>query len=259
MVNLMPKRILLIVEGATDEVKFIRALYRDCYKSADYNVYSYKTNIHVLAQELYNNYPKFEEDEIDIKLVLTSLEKDENKKKMLKEKYSDIYLIFDFDPQHDHPHFDTVKRMINYFSDSTANGKLYINYPMMQSYKHFSILPDFSFYNKTVDVDNIPFYKKIVGDESKFTDLEQYDFRTFYSLSVHHLKKTNFILTSKYELPSIDQYFNIDFGKLYEEQLKLYENDNKVWVLNTSIFTLIDFAPSKFFNFVSKHSEELDI
>ena len=128
----MPKRILVIVEGEADEVKFLRSLFQNCYKKADYKVYSYKTNIHVLAQELYNNYPDFDEDETDIKLVLASLETNADKKKKLLEKYTDVFMIFDFDPQHDHPHFDTVRRMLKYFDDSTAQGKLFINYPMMQ-------------------------------------------------------------------------------------------------------------------------------
>ena len=31
----MPKRILVIVEGDSDEVKFLRALFKKCYKKAD--------------------------------------------------------------------------------------------------------------------------------------------------------------------------------------------------------------------------------
>ncbi len=255
----MPKQILLIVEGEADEVKFFKTLFQKCYKSAEYKVYSYKTNIHVLSQELYENYPEFEDDEINIKSVLSSLEADTEKKKMLKENYTDIYMIFDFDPQHDHPHFNTVKRMVNYFSDSTIMGKLYINYPMMQSYKHFNILPDNTFAGKTIDVNSIVKYKSIVGAESKFKDLTHYDYRTFFSLSVHHLKKANYILTGKYELPLLEHYFDIDYGQIYDKQLELINDQDKVWILNTCIFSLIDFAPEKYFKFVTKRPDELYI
>ncbi len=255
----MPKRILLIVEGEADEVKFLRILFQKCYRSAEYKVYSYKTNVHVLAQELYNNYPDFEADEIDIKLVLSSLEPNEEKKKILRENYSDIYMIFDFEPQHDHPHFDTVKRMVNYFSDSTIMGKLYINYPMMQSYKHFERLPDDAFMDKTIERNLVTDYKRIVGEKSKFTDLNSYDYKIFYSLAVHHLKKANFILSGEYKLPSLKQYWDFDYGQLYDNQIAFLNAENKVWILNTCIFALIDFAPKKYFDFVSKRASELYI
>lgn len=33
----MPKRILVIVEGEADEVKFLRSLFQNCNKKADYD------------------------------------------------------------------------------------------------------------------------------------------------------------------------------------------------------------------------------
>ena len=255
----MPKRILIIVEGEADEVKFLRSLFQNCYKKADYKVYSYKTNIHVLAQELYNNYPDFDEDETDIKLVLASLETNADKRKKLLEKYTDVFMIFDFDPQHDHPHFDTVRRMLKYFDDSTAQGKLFINYPMMQSYKHFSMLPDDSFADRKVTMEEIKNYKELVGNESNFTDLNKYTYLTFYSLAVHHLKKANKILTGDYLLPEIREYLDFDATNVYDKQLATLKSEEKVYVLNTCIFALVDFAPRRFYGFLKQRATDLDI
>ena len=33
-----------------------------------------------------------------------------------------------------------IKQMINFFDNETEHGKLYINYPMIESYKHFKNL-----------------------------------------------------------------------------------------------------------------------
>lgn len=255
----MPKRILVIVEGEADEVKFLRSLFQNCYKKAEYKLYTYRTNIHVLAQELYNNYNDFDEDETDIRLVLASLEQNASKRQLLLDKYTDVYMIFDFDPQHDHPHFDTVKRMIKYFDDPTYQGKLYINYPMMQSYRHFLELPDNSFSERKVDMTQIKNYKKIVGDESKYTDLNRYSYITFYSLAVHHLRKMNMILNFKYELPTKNDYLGFDNAMVYDWQLEMLKSTGFVYVLNTCIFALVDFAPNKFFKYISQHSNELDI
>lgn len=255
----MAKRILLIVEGDNDEVAFFKRLFGKCFRKTEYCIYRYSTTIHTLAQELYKHYPEFEEDEIDIQLVMQSLEKDKNKKDLLQGKYTDVYLIFDFEPQHDHTHFDMLKRMINYFSDSTAQGKLYLNYPMMQSYKHFLYLPDNDFYNRIVNYNQICNYKKVVGEESSYTDINKYEYHNFYSLAVHHMRKANYILSGKYALPVFKDYLEFDYGKIFDAELELFQNEKSVSVLNTCIFALCDYAPKRFFDFVNKKASELSI
>jgi len=258
MANSMSKnKILFIVEGTSDEVKFLRRLFQTCFKKKQCEIYSYRTNIHVLAQELYNNYPDFDTDSIDIRLVLKSLENDKNQRKLLDEHYNDIYLIFDFEPQHDHPHFDTVQRMLRYFNDSTNQGKLFINYPMMQSYKHFAVLPDPSFESRKVSVQDTHSYKEIVGKESNFTDLGKYDYILFYSLCVHHVKKANLVLSSVYALPSCSTYLDWSQVDIFDLQVSMVEASSELFVLNTCIFILVDFAPDKFFRFVANHSQDL--
>ena len=253
----MSKKILLIVEGESDEVKFLRGLFENCFKKADYKFYSYKTNIHALAQELYNNYPDFDEGDIDIRLVLASLESSKDKKELLMDKYSDIYMVFDFEPQHDHKHFDTVRRMVNYFNDSTNQGQLFINYPMMQSYKHFDCLPCPSFEFFEVTLEQSKGYKQYVGEISNFTDLTKYTYVTYFSIAVHQLKKANKILNGGYTLPSKSEYFDFKATQIFDYQVNLLESSNNISVLNTCIFALVDFAPSKFFAFVSRHKDDL--
>lgn len=253
----MSKKILLIVEGESDEVKFLRGLFENCFKKAEYKFYSYKTNIHTLAQELYNNYPDFDDGDIDIRLVLASLESSKDKKEMLMDKYSDIYMVFDFEPQHDHKHFDTVRRMVNYFNDSTNQGQLFINYPMMQSYKHFDCLPCPSFEFCEVTLEQSKGYKQYVGEISNFTDLTKYTYVTYFSIAVHQLKKANKMLNGGYTLPSKSEYFDFKATQIFDYQVNLLESSNNISVLNTCIFALVDFAPSKFFAFVSRHKDDL--
>ena len=259
MVSSMAKKILLIVEGPDDEVRFYNSLFQNCFRKQEYKIYPYRTTIHILAQELYNNYPEFEDDQIDIRLVLSSLTDCERKKAILRQNYSDIFLIFDFDPHHDHPHFDTVRRMLAYFSDSTSQGKLYINYPMMQSYKHFSTLPDNDFSSRVVTIEQIKEYKRLVGAISRYTDLNKYDYNLFFSLAVHHLKKVNYLLCGEYSLPTCEEYLSFDLTKVYDLELSLFETSQEVSVVNTCILMLCDFAPNRFYRYVIQHKADLMI
>lgn len=251
-------KVLFIVEGESDEVGFLNQLYKKCFGNREYDIYSYKTNIHTLAQILFNEYPEFDQDDIDIQLVLKSKEEDEDKRKILAQRYSDVYLIFDFEPQHDHTHFDTLMRMITFFNDSTDHGKLYINYPMMQSYKHINILPDDSFSEKCVTLEQCKEYKKIVGEESAYTDLSKYDYILLESLAVHHVRKANRIINGEYGIPSKEEYVGWHGLDIYSKQMENLEKEGIVYILNTCIFMLIDYRPQHFFEKVcSIHNEFL--
>jgi hypothetical protein len=260
MGNLMPNNnVLFIVEGDSDEVQFLRNMLGKCFAQNNFQIYSYKTNIHILAQVLYNDYPDFEDDDIDIKLVLRSLETNDYKRQILSQEYRDVFLIFDFDPQHDTPHFDTLRRMIAFFNDSTDRGKLFINYPMMQSFKHFGILPDDTFKDRKVNVWQISHYKELVGNESKFTDVTKYSYIMFVSLAVHHIRKANYLLSGQYELPDLDAYFTWSSLVLYDLQRAMFAGAGEVYVLNTSMFLIMDFAPAIFLHQIRTSQDKFDI
>lgn len=59
--------------------------------------------------------------------------------------FSQIFLFFDYDFQN---RLGTQKvngildEMLDFFSDETENGKLYINYPMIESLKYTKEIPD---------------------------------------------------------------------------------------------------------------------
>ena len=258
---MIDKKVLFILEGDNDEPSFVRRLMEKCYSRINYKTYTYRTSLHILSQELYEYFEEIEEDNIDnlidIRMILRSTEPDEKKKKLLTEEFNEIYLIFDMDPQCELPHFDTIYKMIKYFNDSTQNGKLYINYPMMQSYKHFNVLPDNSFINKKVNLESIRNYKQLVHEESNFKDLNSYTHNTFFSLGVHHLKKANYILNNKFELFTTDEFLDIDESLIYRNQLDMFNNTKEVYVLNTSIFILFNFNPKNSFNYINNHKHEL--
>ena len=83
---MIERRILFIVEGEQDELKFLKRMIKTCYPSIKHEFYSYKTTLHTLAQVLEKDYPSFEEDNIDIRLVLRSMENDKDKKLILSQK-----------------------------------------------------------------------------------------------------------------------------------------------------------------------------
>lgn len=245
MVNLLnPKpSILFIVEGASAEPKIIKKIC-SVIGNDDYHVYSYMTTIYELYDEL-----KSDED-LDILLLLREREKDQSKKMLFDFKYTRIYLIFDYDPHYQK--FDHLKviEMLKFFTDSTEQGKLYINYPMMESHRHLKSMPDKEFLSRTINNDEIKNYKKVVGDFTCYFDLLKYDYHIIREMVAHHLIKFNFLLNGVKRLP--DKYYYDHWSETEDIKLANLQHDKyikgELFVLNTSIFYVVDIKPKSFFN-----------
>lgn len=141
-------RSLLIVEGHHEKNKMFGLISR-CFPELNIDMQSvwiYGTNIYRLYEEISEEYgDKWFEDDIDLPLLISK-----NKGYQIKYKndFSNIILIFDY--EHHDPNFseDKIMQMQEYFTDAEDKGKLYINYPMLESYQHLVELPDLSYENR---------------------------------------------------------------------------------------------------------------
>lgn len=250
-------KILFIVEGNNDEVKFIQRLFEKSNKFQNYEIVPYKTNLHNLADLLVVN----EEIDplLDIRQVLKEREKDQELKNKLSQEFSDIILVFDFEPQQDIPRFNLIRKLLLFFNNSTDNGKLYINYPMMQSYRHFSSLPSLDFKNTKIEKKDAYRYKKLVGETSKFQNVEHHSYSLFVSIAYHHLLKLNYVLNGKFELPDKDFVRNWNQVDLFDIQYKLLQENGYIFVINTFALFIIEYNPSEFYNQITKHKAKYSI
>lgn len=184
---------------------------------------------------------------MEIKSVLKSKEKDENKKKILELKFNDIFLVFDMDP-HAGNETEKLKKMLIFFNNSTDNGKLYLNYPMLESYKHLKSMDDDEFRDRCVKIRDIKDYKQTVNCEAceELKYCGHYTKETFETLARTHLKKANYIVMHTFSLPKENEFSDRKPTSLFDAQCKFVNEKSSVFVLNTSLFCMIDYAPSYF-------------
>jgi len=99
---------------------------------------------------------------------LRSRETDPNKKTILDHTYAETLLIFDFDPHDIQFTEDKIRKMAEFFSESTEMGKLYINYPMVEAFYHVKSVVDANYFTYVVTMDELisKQYKRRVGVES---------------------------------------------------------------------------------------------
>jgi hypothetical protein len=157
------RNVLVLTEGISTEVALMTMLFELYGFSEKYSIYPYETNIHVLGDALFTRHGK-SKGFIDLQMLLRETAETESKKKILEQKFSDILLVFDLDPQDDHISRDKrnkritdsqIRKMVDYFNESTKRGKLYLNYPMVESFFHMESLSDRAFNERVATLDQL--------------------------------------------------------------------------------------------------------
>lgn len=168
----------------------------------------------------------------------------------MEKEFTDVYLVFDMDPHHQKYSGELLAKAMEFFDDSTQNGKLYLNYPMLESYKHLREHDDCSYLQRTVKVDRkaLGMYKEAVGDECHrdFKQLEKYTEATFAEITKMNLRKARLILCGDPSLPPKEVYSQWRGEDILSEQRKKMDSDGEIFVINTSSFIPVDFSPSRF-------------
>ncbi len=234
-------KILVIVEGEKTDVRLMKRILNIYQLSDSHEIVSYKTNIYSLYQEMFE-----EKDPSTMDLLQLLKEKEHNpeKRNILDERYSDIILIFDFDPQD--PLFtpEKIKRMLAYFQESSNMGKLYINYPMVESFYYMKTIPDEHFSEYCVAKQDIPRFKEkldefsIKKDQRKFAkDKNDYD----------NVIKCNYEKAKK--MTNSNAYQDT---LVLEKECSALEKEERLYVLCTCIFYILDYNPNLVFKEIDR-------
>ncbi|MDR0334803.1 MAG: hypothetical protein LBH69_02820 [Methanomassiliicoccaceae archaeon] len=236
---------LFITEGSRAEPRFLESLWRR-YRKDGIEIYSYKTNIHVLMGEIFDG-DDIDED-LDLLHHLLSRENDPQEKEKLQRRFTDIFLVFDMDMHDERASIFRLEKMLKFFNDSANDGKLYINYPMLESFRHLRSMDDPDFKERCAAVSQFSDYKRIVGNECHIPlrDVKSYSSEIFEALIAMHLKKANYILNGKFELPSVEEFGSWEGIDILKEQDRRMKEDGYVFVLNTSLFSVVDYCPGRF-------------
>lgn len=159
-------------------------------------------------------------------------------------KFTDILLIFDYDPQDARYSKDTLSKLQRIFSESTNLGQLYLNYPMIESIIDFDELPDKNskYLEKIVSVGDLKQgrYKNHVKYNSCISSFENISLEMLQYIMHHTFHKLNFLInfdSKKYE-------------NLLIKQCEMVESDKRLHVINTLVFFVYDYNSAKFLEFI---------
>lgn len=254
--------ILFVFEGAEREPRIFKTLERLFFGKEERLVCSFRNNIY----ELYRQLREFEGDG-DIVSILR--ENNAQLPSCIKSSdFSEIYLFFDYDFQNTNLTLEVMNKrlreMLELFNDETGNGKLYINYPMVESLCYTKQLPDEHFAEYAIsrsDCMERPF-KDLAREFSFYGSMDFIELpdpghhrpgkleeakvrQNWIWLVRQHTSKASFICVGKNCLPTGKSV--IAQSKVFKAQCERYLNDgDRIAVLNGFPLFLFDYFKEYF-------------
>ncbi len=240
------RHILLVVEGEDDEPKLFKRIF-SCFKEiglSEDNICVYGTSLWVLNDNLRRDFgDDWYNEEIDFLEYIKS-----KKPELCDKKITDIFLVFDYERQDHRFNPEKLMNMQRFFSNSTENGQLYLNYPMIEAYRHMKKpLPDIEFLDRACPCDLLfqGKYKERVGAESKFTQLSKISREDFRELVMHNLCKASRVAYSTESLSyetALEYWDQLDLDAVLDKQNTFaLSNDKFVYVLSTCLFFIPEY------------------
>lgn len=220
-----------------------------------------KVKIFPICLNIYNLYSKMIESDdfgtefIDVFSVIQAIAKEQtasNNPELLalkRNQISEIFLFFDYDG-HDTlaPIYQTcIENMFELFNDETENGKLYINYPMVESYKH-PIQDNI----EVIDIFTDIHYKTHVAliCDKKIENIgklkEKNDWLNIFN---PHIKSSNHLFVQEFLFPqNYSETLKMSQREIYKRQKEQYIHpENKIMVLSSFSWFLLEYLGEKLF------------
>lgn len=244
-------KILFICEGDKTEKKFCNLIIDKYFiqNNREKEYVAFGTNIYGLYDEM------SQDEGLDVvELIKEKAKKKKdmyNYSKLEKGGFSEIYLIFDYDFQA--PQYDDkkIQAMLEFFDNETEHGKLYINYPMIESFKHFKSLPDFEYNSYTISKKECSTYKQYINRISKIAHFNDVDEQTLGIIIKQNLDKL-YIVTNTSKKDYLSYIENLSQKNILKYQIKSLHEHNYIYVINTIVFWGIDyFGKSKYDEYIS--------
>jgi hypothetical protein len=243
--------ILFVFEGGSAEPKVFDAIGKLFLSGEDFRIIKCKHDLPTLysrlkanGDDLFRTLP-FKENGIEIP-----------EGKRLDTLFSQIFLFFDYDFQNRmglEKLNKILDEMLDFFDDETDNGKLYINYPMIESLKYTKEMPDADYYKYVVTREECVKHKfKSNAEQFAYADAKGFKFidlaqtketdviENWGNLKFQNVTKANYIVSDSNIMP--EEKETINQNAIFNAQKSKYVNvrDN-VSILNSFPIFIYDY------------------
>jgi hypothetical protein len=218
----MSYKILFVFEGLKTEPKISNCLQEHFFTDDSSSI------IHnVFGSNIYSLYDVIKRDEhADVFEVLREQNiLTDDLKNLDRDDVGEIYLFFDHDGHDTRADIQKISELLSTFDNETENGRLYLNYPMVEAIKETDLLK-----NKTWKITKNKQYKSYVSELDHYNDLMRLSKDDWNKVCVRHLKKANWIVNNDYALSTKN---SIEQNTIFEGQVANFiQPSNSVSILS---------------------------
>lgn len=229
--------ILFVFEGEKTEEQLVNSLTKFFFNEKTLVKCAFCAEIYQLHKAISTD------DDLDTFTLLKEIPQNKEALNDFKrDDFAEIYLFFDYDGHSTLANDNSLKQMLELFSEETESGKLLISYPMVESLKHLSDKADFKLH-KVKAKENIR-YKKIVSSEcdTEYLHFSKYSKETWKKIIENHLKKMNYIVNNQFDFPTDNYSQSIIFKNQREKYINI---DSTIAVLSCFPVFVFDYYGSK--------------
>ncbi|MGM9817248.1 MAG: hypothetical protein ACI304_09390 [Lepagella sp.] len=250
--------ILFVFEGSDREPYVYKTIERLYFPKANDNIIcSFGNNIY----DLYNTIVEYggDGDIVSIMRERLSERNDNTLDQIRSSEISEVFLFFDYDFQNTQLSLDEINRRVNVmlkmFDDETNNGKLYINYPMVESISYTKELPDEDYCQYAVSRSQCHDFKRKAREFSFYDSFDHILFKegekptkekylkikdNWNYLKIMNVGKANKLVTGIYAMPGDKN--DINQQAIFDSQLRLYVNtEESIAILNSFPIFIYDY------------------
>lgn len=252
--------ILFVFEGVKREPDLFRTIQRLYFANRDEQIVcSYNNNIY----QLYKDLQEYDGDGDIVSLLMEKFAgRADNPLKDIDASadISEIYLFFDYDFHNRNLPLEEINKqveeMLEIFNNETEFGRLYIDYPMVESIRYTKQLPDANYWTYTVTRSECGKFKGVSAD---FSAYDSFDFillkdhresteeeiaeirQNWEHLKKQNVEKANYLCKNLNTMPVSKE--DILQDKIFNSQVEKYVNteDCRVAVLNAFPIFLFDY------------------
>lgn len=250
--------ILFVFEGSNREPYVYKTIERLYFPKRNDNIIcSFGNNIY----DLYSEMMKYGGDGDIVSIMRERLSEsgDSTLHDIRSTDISEVYLFFDYDFQNSQFSLEEINQrvdvMLKMFDDETGNGKLYINYPMVESIRYTKELPDEEYRHYTMSRAQCHDFKRLAREFSFYDSFDHILFKegekptkdkylkikdNWKFLIEMNVRKANLLVSELYALPKSKS--TISQQAIFGGQQRLYATKNEsIAVLNSFPIFVYDY------------------
>lgn len=248
-----------IVEGEVREPQIIDNISKVFFTHKNYKIITLPA-----GQNIYMLWKKLKEDDFDTDIIEVLREEHIELEKQLeglsRDNFSEVYLFFDYDGHQNNLGNDidenVIEQMLISFNNETENGKLYINYPMVEALRDFRTGICGNKENCFVLSEELGKYKFLSIRNVDFSQFKMYDFQVWQAvIEVFSMRLS--CLMNQSAVITYNQYVEIvtplEIFKLEEKEIL----KNRVFIISAFPEFLLDYFGVTLWKKCVKHTENL--